>query len=248
MENLFCRQKWFVANTDLSPIMILWRLLLWPSLPWLVSTWRVLAKRVLIWRVFTVRFLTFPVLMWPILPKPVFYGHQNCWFSPGGYEISANKMWTLPFQIFNLAKYTIFESQYMKCQNWPYEIKDPNFPMFNFANVQSRRVTCWNSLWKIVPFQMFNIAKKYNFLMQFRKFIKFFTINFVIFDFRQISNILMFSSNQFVPDWSCFESLWTILNLFEPYGTSLNQFRPDWTKNQLMKISFFVYFSKKIRY
>ena len=65
-----------------------------------------------------------------------------------------------------------------------------------------------------------------NFLMQFRIFIKFFTINFVIFDFRQISNILMFSSNQFVPDWSCFESFWTILNHFESVWSIWNQFEP----------------------
>ena len=44
-------------------------------------------------------------------------------------------------QIYNLGNNTMkmsnrnkfVESQYMKCQNWPYEIQDPNSTMFNLA-------------------------------------------------------------------------------------------------------------------
>ena len=144
----------------------------------------------------------------------------------------------------------------IKCQIWPYEFRIvkcwilPSY-MWKLAieNKKCHRATMksWQTKCKIVLFKTFNLAgsslqfcKRYdesvksrqerksdnNFLMQFRIFIKFFTINFVIFDFRQISNILMFSSNQFVPDWSCFESFWTILNHFESVWSIWNQFEP----------------------
>ena len=103
-------------------------------------------------------------------------------------------------------------------------------------NEQSRR-NLWDRLWnldkneKIVSFQMFNIAKN--------------TIIWCSLEYLLNSLQLILSFSTFVKFrifW-CFHrtSLFQIdlvLNLFEPYGTSLNKFRPDWTKNQLMKISF----------
>ena len=82
--------------------------------------------------------------------------------------------------------------------------------------------------------------------MQFRIFIKFFTIYFVIFDFRQIFEYF----NVFIESvcsrlilfrivLNIFESNWPV---FEPVWTRLNQF---WPEQVLMKFLFRVFLVKK---
>ena len=129
------------------------------------------------------------------------------------------KMSNSAINLLNLNKWNVksghmrFKSLFQQCSISPCKCSNSPWKMDSLAEATTKSL---QKNEKIVSFQMFNLAKKFNYLMQFRIFIKFFTINFVIFDFRQISNILMFSSNQFVPDWSCFESFWTIWNHFEP--------------------------------